>query len=151
MKLFIPDIGTELILAADWTFGLYDEGRNDSLMEFVNDPRLISEHRWRSREKDEFRPVTIPKGEHLRVDRIYIRKGKGMSDYSSVTFFWIGKRTEARIDHQPEYTYRDYDYSHDYSSRQYVNKIEPARDIKIPRKPIRFWAKLADVNTMEIE
>jgi hypothetical protein len=36
---------------------------------------------------------TLPAGTVLKVDRIYIRKGKGMSDYSSVTFYaTIGKK-----------------------------------------------------------
>jgi hypothetical protein len=162
MILHIPDIGEVLTLAAPWTFRLYDESRNESLMELVDDSRLKDEYksRWDDRQNDVSHPVTIPADEQLRVDRIYIRKGKGMSDYSSVTFYWVGKRTEAQIIHHPEHTYQHREYHPDYHWASYhqrtdyiktVTRIEPAHTEKIPRKAIRFWAKLADVNTMEIK
>lgn len=40
---------------------------------------------WIAEEK--LKPITLPKDTILKVDRIYIRKGKGMSDYSSITFY----------------------------------------------------------------
>lgn len=56
--------------------------------------------------------ISLPKGTELKIDRIYIRKGK--DDYSSVTFY---------IEDCPDKTF-------------------------VPKKKIRFWAKLSDVNTI---
>lgn len=154
MKLFIPEIGTKLVLLSDWTFMLHDESRNDSLMEFTKDPRFNAKRsfHWEAAPI----PVTIPKNSSLRVDRIYIRKGA--SDYSSITFFWLDQFIPARVDHIPEEKYFQIDYNDDASwlfsrssnKQKRIERIVPAHDKKIPRKPIRFWAKLDDVNQMEI-
>lgn len=37
--------------------------------------------------EDNIPPIKFPKDTYLKVDRIYIRKGKGMSDFSSVSFW----------------------------------------------------------------
>ena len=124
MKLYIPEIGDSIKLTADWTFDLYNEDRNGSLMEFIKDPRQVIGS-WH--EKYGSVQSTIPAGEILKVDRIYIRKG--IKDYSSITFLWKGKSTEPRTER----------YAWDGS------------EYKIPRRPVRFWAKLADVNNIEFE
>jgi hypothetical protein len=129
MKLYIPEIGDSIKLIEPWTFSLYNESRNESLMEFVGD------FRGRMNRYDNSCPETIPciipAGEILKVDRIYIRKG--IKDYSSITFLWKGKSTEPRIE--------TYGPGYGLSGKQY----------KIPRKPVRFWAKLSDVNNIEFE
>lgn len=75
MKLYVPDIGDRLKLIEDWSFELHYEYRNQTMFaslkkDFNNQP--IS--------------VTIPKGSILKVDRIYIRKGSGYENFSSITF-----------------------------------------------------------------
>jgi hypothetical protein len=123
MKLYIPEIGDQLRLTEDWTFGLYNEDRNETLMEKIGDRRKVT---WGGAGYSTI-PCTIPAGATLKVDRIYIRKG--ISEYSSITFLWVGERTEPRM------------------GQKYWSTVE----VKIPRKPVRFWAKLDDVNNIEFD
>lgn len=163
MKLFIPEIGTELELTKDWEFKLVLEHRNNKLIErFYNGYIInysyfnyvvqelgyngsvlrtkslqdkIDKLSWKdgmsTGERIKFKkelndlwhtnrlewipeenlePTCLPKGTKLKVDRIYIRKGKGMSDYSSLTFY---------------------------------------AQLPGEKKKIRFFAHLTDVNTIE--
>lgn len=123
MKMYIPEISDEIRLLADWTFELFNEGRNGSLMEKIGDPRRTC-GTW----ANDYGaiPCTIPAGAVLKIDRIYIRKGKG--DYSSITFLWKGEALPAKTE-----TYSD------------------GSTGRVPRIPIRFWAKLDDVNNIEFE
>lgn len=66
--------------------------------------------------------VTLEKGQVLKVDRIYIRKGA--KDYSSVTFY---AKSLAPV------TYAASNWS------------------KATKKAVRFWAKLSDCNTINFE
>lgn len=36
MKMYIPEIGDKIVLSEDWTFRLFDEGRNSSLFTLLN-------------------------------------------------------------------------------------------------------------------
>lgn len=81
MKLYIPDIGDKITLAADWEFKLYVESRNKSLLN-----KFDYEFKYTYGQDIDYHTVTLPKGITLEVDRIYIRKGAHMADYSSVTF-----------------------------------------------------------------
>lgn len=89
MRLLIPEIGTLLTLTADWYFDLYNEYRNQSLIDQLSlktDPSLngfILTKSSSCRKKDYWK-AKIGKGSTLKVARIYIRKGSG--DYSSITF-----------------------------------------------------------------
>lgn len=133
MKLFVPEIGNELRLLADWTFLLYNEDRNYTLMEFTNDPRPRS-YRGKS---DTSLPCTIPVGAILKVDRVYIRKG--LKDFSSLSFLWKGAATNPRLEEDQRW---------DRPSGGYV----PAGTFhKVSKKPVRFWAKLDDVNKIECD
>ena len=123
MKLYIPENGDSFKLTADWTFDLYNEDRNYSLMEKLGDTRRTIGS-WH--ESYGAAPATIPAGAILKVDRVYIRKGS--KDYSSITFLWKGEALPAKIE-----TYSD------------------GSTGKVPRIPVRFWAKLADVNNIEFE
>lgn len=134
MKLYIPEISNELRLLTDWTFDLYNEDRNSTLMEFVKDPRKIS---WSMDRDYGAIPCTIPAGSILKVDRIYIRKGK--DEYSSITFYWKGMRTNSKM---VERFYTAYYGSHHTKSTEMVKK---------PARAVRFWAKLDDVNKIEFE
>lgn len=127
MRLFIPDIGTELVLTKPWTFRLHHEHRNESLGlalglaheipgSYYNRVQWVSTGKgspWhQSLPYDE---VTLPEGTVLVVDRVYIRKGN--EQYSSLSF------------------------------RVGAGKSSPFPNKKRPR----FWAKLADVNTIECD
>ena len=162
MKLFIPELGTELQLTTDWHFSLYPESRNDTLAHIqgyywystringkyeevfipldVEIPQYGDDHAnreaWRvfNDQKEEWfkekiedgtiikdvLPVRIPRGSKLVVDRIYIRKGA--KDFSSISFFLKGHEKVKTLPrhswHQPQ------------------------------TRPVRFWAKLDDCNTI---
>lgn len=94
MKLYIPEIGDQIVLTNDWTFNLYYEYRNSSLMEKIGEKFNWSDLSMKAK------AVTIVKGTTLKVDRIYIRKGN--SEYSSLTFYivsgdWKGARFWAKL------------------------------------------------------
>jgi len=133
MKLYIPEIGDSLKLTTDWTFDLYNEDRNSSLMEKVGDVRKVT---WGGADYGSI-PCTIPAGAVLKVDRIYIRKGN--KEYSSITFHWKGEALPAKMEPDSDW---------DPVSR---HNIPNGKFFKIPRIPIRFWAKLADVNNIEFD
>lgn len=121
-NLFIPPIGTEITLAEDWTFELWNESRNDTLVEVMGIQWPEADYYGK---RKQHHTVTIPKGETLKIDRIYIRKGK--DDFDSVTFMWKGKQRPA--------------YVEQFYSRSY----------KMPARIVRFWAKLDDVNKILID
>lgn len=92
--MYIPDIGDCITLIKDWTFDLYYESRNASLIkEHINEFSSItglSEKQIESLEKtyshtDKSVKHTLRPGTTLQVDRIYIRKG--LSGFSSLSFF----------------------------------------------------------------
>ena len=132
MKLYIPEINDSIRLVEPWTFDLFNEYRNETLMEIssIEFPRIQSSFK-------QFVPFTIPTGEVLKIDRIYIRKGA--SDYSSLSFLWVGKRTSSKV------------ITRTATAVGYGTKQSWDYDVKKPAKPVRFWAKLADVNNIEFE
>jgi len=131
MKLYIPEIGSEIRLIEDWTFSLYNEDRNSTLMEFINDPRKITYSKF------DAIPCTIPAGSVLKVDRIYIRKGA--EEYSSLTFFWKDRRTKSKMVEK---------WSTAYFGTHHADRKDM---VKQPARPVRFWAKLSDVNDIVFE
>lgn len=139
MKMYIPTCGDIIRLTSDWTFALYNEPRNRSLMEYTNDTRKTSYFK-----KDETSlPCIIPAVSELKIDRIYIRKNA--SEFDSITFVWRGVSIPARTETQ------------NYTSSYYADDNNPSfiqkekREIRIPKQAIRFWAKLNDVNNIEFE
>jgi hypothetical protein len=131
-QLFIPSLGTIIVLAEDWTFKLFFEGRNNTLLMALC-PNKVSpmpdrikvgswEHKYygkwfgtneedhqgsdllkyqepldekeledanrtyrsTSSERKPYLLVTMPAGQQLKFDRIYIRAG--ITAYNSVTF-----------------------------------------------------------------
>jgi hypothetical protein len=92
MNIFIPTIGTKLLLNEPWTFTLHDEYRNYDFWVAVHGipPKRDSKNGglWMKYAYNENLnkpiPTTLPKGTILSVDRIYIRKGN--KDYDSVSF-----------------------------------------------------------------
>lgn len=152
MKLYIPSVGDEIRLLADWSPAIHDEPRNASILEFFQVPGF-DPSKWNNNLPPT--KVVIPAGEILKIDRIYIRKGK--DDFDSVTFLWKGKRTKAYSEIKtgrrvvttlPDRTTLQCLFSGkraipQYEDYEYVDKT--------PAKPVRFWAKLNDVNTIEFE
>ena len=136
MKLYIPEIGAVIRLTQDWTFDLYNEDRNSSMMERMGDTRPIAY--YRQNKNFGSIPVTVPAGAELKLDRIYIRKGN--SEYSSVTFLWMGERTCQKF---VEESVRRYDGPYSWVDIPYTSKK--------PGRAVRFWAKLDDVNKIECE
>lgn len=129
MRLYIPRIGDVITLAQDWSFNLHQDYRNETLFVKLgvtpviwngstvphpnpNDWKCWRAHAFRDGKLPEHR-VTLPKGTKLTIRRLYIKAGKALADYASVTF-----------------------------------SIPANSPGKIRGK---FWAKLDDVNTMEIE
>lgn len=122
-KMYVPEIGDLITLAADWSFSLYSESRNVDLglaLGFVSSGKRwncnLNETGFRMYSVKDAGTVTIPIGTVLKVERVYIRRSA--SEFSSLTF---------RI----------------------VETLDPRANADVTKK--RFWAKLADVNAMEIE
>jgi len=106
MKLFIPEISTIITLSKDWHLKLYCEHRNTTLAKKLNIiPSSYKEHiTWPQQFTDPIEQqqvttwnkhcysadisfdITLESNTQLRLDRIYIRKGK--KDFSSLSF-WI--------------------------------------------------------------
>ena len=91
MQLFVPPIGTQFRLDADWTFPLYDESRNyDLWVSYFGEPPArdpkYAGHWYYSRFGDatQSKQLTLKSGTMLSVDRIYIRKGA--KDFDSISF-----------------------------------------------------------------
>lgn len=80
MKLFIPTVGSKFKLTKDWSFSVYSDYRNKSLAKFKNSPYEFND--YYSATKVGF--LTIPADSVIKIERIYIRKGK--EDYDSLTF-----------------------------------------------------------------
>lgn len=140
-QLYIPAIADVITLALPWTFSLYCEQRNGTLIRgFGVDSAIsrngkpitpaISYYAWQAKDLqykgatikdnriDEF---TIPAGAQLAVSRIYIRQGQ--PNFNSITFKLL-KGTCAEIV--------------DSSGLPY-----PLR-----KNGIRFWVKLQDANKL---
>jgi hypothetical protein len=132
MKLYIPSIGDIIRLTQDWEFNLYAEDRNSTLMEIVGDKR----DPWDDR--DTAIKVVIPAQAELKIDRIYIRKGQ--DEFDSVTFLWKGMTTAPRVIQKTATKFASGRDREDFTYTQ-----------KIPKRPVRFWAKLSDVNNIEFE
>lgn len=139
MRVMIPDVGEVFVLKKDWEFTLHNEYRNGDtrdalgLTETPEYMKVQRDHDLRAIGREYFVAkaafaalswkVTLPAGTALRVDRVYIRKGA--SSFSSLSFY---------IEECP------------------LDALTPAKKeggFKKGRR--RFWAKLDDVNTMEIE
>ena len=134
MKLYIPEIGDVIRLTQDWTFDLYNEYRNSTMMERIGDTRDTAcswENNFNSI------PVTVPAGSELKVDRIYIRKGK--EDCSSITFLWMGEKTNPKM-------VKKFAVAFGVGA-----PVRTDYEIKRPARTVRFWAKLTDVNNLEFD
>lgn len=162
----IPSIGDVLILDKPWTFRLFHEYRNETLL-------AVFDKKY-NEDRGGYTVVTLPRGTELRVDRIYIRKG--VKDYDSLTFLAKGLRKEKvklpPVPEQPKFSFRE-PPNGNYHSAAYDNwrkerdaayekhrgtkefkaweKAYRAREqAKRLSRPVRFWAKLFEVNKMVV-
>lgn len=94
VKLFIPKLGTEIVLTKDWKFTLMAERRNKRLWELVNDNPIPTRPMGVPFNQC-FRPttlVTLMTGSRLKIVRIHIQKDQ--QEHDSVTFRgkvdWMG-------------------------------------------------------------
>lgn len=86
-SLFIPTIGTVLILAEDWSFPLHEERRNHLFSENFNLGYRQWARTWNGELPPQTKTVTLPKGTQLKIARLYIRNGGAdMKEFDSVTF-----------------------------------------------------------------
>ena len=87
MKLYIPEIGDILTLSNEWTATIRNESRNHVLLAKLG---YVTSWNKGMYLKDDHRHVvssttlTFEKGDQLKVDRIYVRKGA--AEYSSISF-----------------------------------------------------------------
>lgn len=128
MKLMIPSLGARIRLAADWSFDLHYEPRNEGVYDLFGvfqhlkgthgypEGTYPSSYRVAEADKEPAR-ATLPAGTLLTIDRYYIRQGAG--DFDSVTF-------SLPFQPLPGYSFGK-------------------------KRASRFWAKLEDVNEIEFE
>lgn len=82
MKLFIPTIGNILKLTDDWEFDVFNEYRNEKLIDRFF--RVPETGRYARGRVNVLGAIVFPEGTVLRVERIYIRGTN--RDYDSITF-----------------------------------------------------------------
>ena len=122
MKIFVPTVGDRIMLSKPWTFALYNEDRNLTLLQHLY-PKDGWENLWTGPRKakntfgpwsgeHQSMPCTLRKGVTIVFDRLYLAKGAVC--FHSVTFI--------------------------------IKKGDP---ILKNKRQIRFWAKLAEVNQIE--
>lgn len=149
MKLYVPEIGDEIVLTKDWTFDLHAEDRNKTLatvhgytLHYDNSESLEKWEKWKLNKnlpypkynalenhfwiKGNSKPVhsisvTLPVGTVLKVDRIYVRKG--LSDFSSLTF----------------------------TTKSFGSVDSISWNDKPVKRGVRFWVRLSDCNNIEFE
>ena len=89
--LFVPPLGTRLVLSKKWGFQLYNERRNATLMALKGDTRELKY------QDPEPIPATLPAGTVLIIDRYYIRQG--LDGFDSVSFRMEGANASAPLYH----------------------------------------------------
>jgi hypothetical protein len=82
MKMCIPSIGDKIRLITDWQLPCFDEKRNRVFIRTFRPDVVLPPPSYEDARQSVV--ITLPAGTVLRVDRIYIRKGK--SEWDSVTF-----------------------------------------------------------------
>lgn len=110
MQLYIPNIGEKIILAADWTFRLFNERRCQPFDDCPAPAQIVDNPTYFL---SQVKHCTLPAGTVLMVDRVYLRQG--LDEFASISFRIVS------------------------TSAPWIAK---------QRK--RFWAKLDDVNQMQI-
>lgn len=144
-KLFIPPLGSVLTLSKPWTFDLYNEHRNETLMKYVKDRRKVA---YGDLSK---KPVTLPAATKLKIDRYYIRQG--LKDFDSVSFFLLDASVTLEHTSYPvEFKLKPIGPSQRNMSLSWQDTHERIEHPPVTTKRksrIRFWVKLADANEIE--
>ena len=139
-KLFIPTLGTELTLEKAWSFQLFEEYRNTTLIDHLMMLGVLGPTKPVKTAMKLVKAVydaTLPAGAVLQVDRIYIRKN--LSEFDSISFLLKGVKSPAKIVPRVAVQFDGH------------SRIEiPYEEKKQPR-PVRFWATLEDANTLQFK
>ena len=128
MKMYIPEIGTELLTTAPWEFELTKEYRQklwDQIVPSDFGAGCTKCENYRKCEEHSSAMITLPADSRLVVDRIYIRKG--IKQFSSITL----RLTECS------------------DAEAFVTGKVPFT--KAGSKSTRFWVSLADFNNLEAD
>jgi NAD+--asparagine ADP-ribosyltransferase len=152
MKLYIPELGDQIKLIKDWKFDLQAENRNDTLANTMGyRVQYIPNHNpnWlRYKEGD-----PIPEGFKLQSDgwlykeirssdiHWWVKDGEKNTHVIPIT---LSVDTILKVDRI--YIRKG---AKDFSSISFY--ITSKEKVKYTGKPIRFWAKLSDCNTIEFE
>lgn len=127
VKLHIPRLGDKIVLAEPWSFTLWAESRNGPLIGWLGLPTDWESLKPLLTDADKYwasrftKPVTLPAGTELTIRRLYMRQGA--RDFDSMTF--TAALTERKT-----------------LAAAFKKKPKP--------KAVRFWAKLDDVNNMQV-
>ncbi len=87
----IPENGMLIRLTEDWEVPIYHERRNHTVLRQLHSD-WDSRDGWAQNDSDTHSRCVFPKGTELRIDRVYIRKGRNYyrdipnSDFNSLTF-----------------------------------------------------------------
>jgi len=119
MKLFIPPVGTRIELTSDWSFALYHEYRNESLIKQIDPDCNVKFCEYVSRHSSELASIktSLPAGTKLEINRVYIRSNNkaktGADNYDSISFkvvksdkksppirFWVKLTDANQIDYR---------------------------------------------------
>lgn len=95
MRLHIPSIGDKLILTRPWAFRLFHEHRNVTMIEDPGERARAKvggrgsiaarKARWGYYPgPNDFTDWHLPKGTHMTLDRIYVRRG--LAGFDSMSF-----------------------------------------------------------------
>ena len=134
----MPTVGQQVKLQQEWVFPLHREYRNRTLLHLFLEPDQFTDYGYpKLYENDHLRgrhdrgeplppvQVTLPRYTVLQIDRIFLRKSK--EDFDSITFVIID------------------------CPNGNMKAWRKGATAKFPTGIVRFWAKLSDINGLEIE
>jgi hypothetical protein len=150
MKIFIPEIGTKLTLMQPWSFTLYDERRNRAVVDLIAKSRPDELSRIEAQEAQlreqlaELQYKKCPTKESFLEKEELVNKLKQRLLKIRQFPVLLPAGTELTVDRL--YVRKGIS---DYSSMTfYLTKTDyPALNVRGKK---RFWAKLEDVNTLEV-
>lgn len=156
MKLFIPPLGTELTLVEPWTFTVYQESRNSSLIKLLTlkpppVPAAFKKSRaqeWAERAKNFqawYGRVSTQADEDAYMESLWrwTMEGKKLGTHT------FPKGAVLIVDRIYIRQGQDDFDSVTFRAKHYHSAQQTGFGKK--GKMVRFWAKLDDVNRMEVE
>lgn len=125
VKLHIPRLGDKIVLAEPWGFTLYDESRNEPLSAWLGLPTSWAERK----------PLLVnPDSYHAR----YFYKPVVLPTGTELTIRRLYMRQGSR------------DFDSMTFTAMLLPRTPPPRGKVARPKAVRFWAKLDEVNTMQV-